>query len=185
MKHCWRSLVFGVLLLPVVFVLAAVTGLLPAAAADHSLPFEPLLAQAGLFARIHREAPNRDVSGMSIADLRAGADIYQKDCAVCHALPGESAAPIGAGMFPRAPQLLSPNGMVTDDSAGESYWKVKNGIRLTGMPSFSAALSEEQIWQVTALVKRADKLPPEVLDLLKAAPAVAVPPSAAAPAASH
>ena len=173
----WKPFVLGVLLLPVLFVLAAVTGLLPAAATDPSLPFEPLLAQAGLFARIHREAPNRDVSSMTNADLAAGAGIYQKDCAVCHSLPGQSAAPIGAGMFPRAPQLLSPNGMVTDDSAGETYWKVKNGIRLTGMPSFASALSEDQMWQVTALVKRADKLPPDVLALLKPVP----PPAPAAP----
>lgn len=70
-------------------------------------------------------------------------------------------------MLPRAPRLLSPDGMVTDDSAGETYWKVKNGIRLSGMPSFAKVLDENQMWQVTAVVKRADKLPPEVLSVLQ------------------
>jgi len=181
MKVCWVKFILGVFLLPVLFGLAALTGLLPAAATDRSMPFEPWLAEAGLFARIQREAPKRDVSGMSTADLVAGAGIYQKNCAVCHSLPGEAAAPVGAGMFPHAPQLLSPAGMVTDDAAGETYWKVKNGVRLTGMPSFSAVLSEDQMWQVTAVVKRADKLPPEVLAALKPQPPA---PSAAAPAAA-
>jgi thiosulfate dehydrogenase len=181
-KKFWIGLIVGVLLVPVIFVLAALLGLMPAAATDRSMPFEPLIAQAGLFARIEREAPKRDVSGMSTAELVAGAGIYQKNCAVCHALPGQSQEQIGAGMFPHAPQLMSADGMVTDDEAGETYWKVKNGIRLTGMPSFAASLSEDQMWQVTAVVKRADKLPPEVMDALK--PAVAPPPAAtpAAPA---
>src|SRR5215831_9919879 len=176
-KKFWVGLIVGIFVPPVLFVAAALLGLLPAAASDKSLPFEPLLAQAGLFARIHKEAPNRDVSGMTTADLVAGANVYQRSCAVCHALPGQPVAPIGAGMFPRAPQLLSPNGMVTDDEAGETYWKVKNGIRLTGMPSFAADLTEQQMWQVTAVVKRADKLPPEALDALKPQPVASPSPS--------
>ena len=179
MKRFWVGLMAGVLLVPVLFVAAALLGLLPAAATDRSMPFEPLLAQAGLFARIEREAPHRDVSGMSTAELVAGAGIYQKNCAVCHALPGQPQEQIGAGMFPHAPQLMSSDGMVTDDAAGETFWKVKNGIRLTGMPSFAASLTEDQMWEVTAVVKRADKLPAEVMAALKPQPAA--PPQAAAP----
>jgi mono/diheme cytochrome c family protein len=59
---------------------------------------------------------------------------------------------------------------VTDDPAGEVYWKVKNGIRLTGMPGFQASLTDEQMWQATALVVRADKLPIDAFDALKPAP---------------
>jgi len=38
------------------------------------------------------------------------------------------------------------------------------------MPGFQVSLADQQIWQVTALVARADKLPPEVLDALKPGP---------------
>ena len=172
------GLILGIILFFAIVVLAAQLGLLPAAANDPSMRFEPLIAETGLFARIERQAPKRDVSGMSTAELVAGAAVYQKNCAVCHGLPGQAQDAVGAGMFPRAPQLMSPDGMVTDDDAGETYWKVKNGIRLSGMPSFAKVLSEDQTWRVTALVKRADKLPPEVLDALKAqavAPATAQP----------
>jgi hypothetical protein len=45
---------------------------------------------------------------------------------------------------------------------------VKNGIRLTGMPSFDRALNDTQMWQVTLLLANADKpLPGNVLDYLK------------------
>jgi len=75
-------------------------------------------------------------------------------------------------MFPHAPQLFTPRGMVTDDPAGVTYWKVNNGIRLSGMPSFHAALTDDQMWQVTALLNRADKLPPEALEALNPAPVI-------------
>jgi len=44
--------------------------------------------------------------------------------------------------------------------AGETYWKIFNGIRLTGMPGFSKTLSETQMWQMALLLANADKLPP-------------------------
>ena len=166
----WTGVIVGVLLFPVIVVAVVYLGLLPAAANDSSMRFEPLLAETGLFARIARQAPSRDVSSMSTSDLVAGANVYQKNCAVCHGLPGGERNVVGGGMFPSAPRLLSPDGMVTGDSAGETYWKVKNGIRLSGMPSFSKVLSDDQMWQATAVVKRADKLPTEVIDALKPQP---------------
>ena len=59
---------------------------------------------------------------------------------------------------------------MTDDSAGETYWKVSGGIRMTGMPGYSGALSTTQIWQVSLLLANADKLPKSVTDGLVAAP---------------
>jgi mono/diheme cytochrome c family protein len=68
-------------------------------------------------------------------------------------------------MYPHPPKLLEGKG-VTDDEPGESYWKIANGIRLTGMPGFRPALSETQMWQVALLVANADKLPKAVHDPL-------------------
>jgi thiosulfate dehydrogenase len=171
MKYFVLGLLVGLLILPLVGAFYVMTGRLPAAATDHSLPFEKKIAHLALNARIHREAPDRDVSGLSTADLVAGAEIYNKDCAFCHGLPQQPASPEGRAMFPRAPQLFIHGG-VTDDPAGETYWKVDNGIRLSGMPSFHAALTGDQMWQVTALLNRADKLPPEALAALNPAPVI-------------
>jgi mono/diheme cytochrome c family protein len=51
---------------------------------------------------------------------------------------------------------------VSDDPVGETYWKIKNGIRLSGMPSYGHALTETQLWQVSLLLSKADQqLPAE------------------------
>lgn len=166
------GLVVGLLILPVAFVLYALSGRMPVATSDAPMPFEAELAGAGLYARIHRQASNRDVSNFTASELVMGADIYQKNCAVCHGLPNQAVPTIGQGEFPRPPQLFTVDGRVSDDAAGVTYWKVKNGIRLTGMPSFEKSLSDMQMWQVTALVARADKLPPQVMDALKPGPPI-------------
>jgi mono/diheme cytochrome c family protein len=76
-------------------------------------------------------------------------------------------------MFPRPPQLFRGKG-VTDDEPGETYWKVENGVRLTGMPGFEKSLSETQMWQVSLLLANADKLPDSVKQSLAAGPAAPV-----------
>jgi thiosulfate dehydrogenase len=55
---------------------------------------------------------------------------------------------------------------------GVTYWKVANGIRLTGMPGFNGSLNTEQIWQVSLLLANANKLPATVVSVLKEPPIV-------------
>jgi thiosulfate dehydrogenase len=69
-------------------------------------------------------------------------------------------------MYPNVPQLWKHG--VDDDPVGETYWKVSNGIRLTGMPGFKGALTDEQMWQVSQMLANAPKLPPDAMDVLKA-----------------
>jgi mono/diheme cytochrome c family protein len=69
-------------------------------------------------------------------------------------------------MYPQAPQLWKKHEAsdvvgVSDDEPGKTFWKVKNGIRLTGMPAYSHMLSEEQMWDVSLLLKVADKSLPD------------------------
>ena len=162
------GLVLGVLIFPMIVVLYLMMGFAPAAATAPSMPFERFIAGTALEKRISREAPHRDLSTFSTQDLASGAEIYKKNCAVCHGSYGQPAPPIAKAMYPEAPQLLTPEGMVTDDPVGVTYWKVSNGIRLSGMPSFGDILTEPQRWQVSALLARANKLPAEAQDALKA-----------------
>jgi thiosulfate dehydrogenase len=172
------GLILGILIVPAGLYLYIRSGAAPAAASDAPMPFEKFLARGGLHARIAKEAPQRDVASFTTGDLAAGADVYQKNCAFCHGLPQQSASAASRGMFPHAPQLFTADDTVTDDPPGVTYWKVKNGIRLTGMPSFNNALTDQQMWQVSALMARADNLPPDVLAALKPPP---LPPMLAAP----
>jgi len=136
-------------------------GLAPVATASSPLPFEKLITGIALNARVSKEAPKSSPIQPSDEVYMAGARIYRIDCAVCHGLPGQSQTAIAKGEFPKPPDLFKGKG-VSDDPAGETYWKVANGIRLTGMPGFSGSLSSDQMWQVSLLLANSDKLPAPV-----------------------
>ncbi len=167
----------GLLILPAALYLYVATGHAPVATADPSMPMEAFFAKMGRKSRILAEQPKRDLSTFSTGDLEAGASIYQNNCAFCHGLPNQPKPNAAKGMFPRAPQLLDKDDMVIDDPVGESFWKVQNGIRLSGMPGFKDSLSETQIWQVSALLAKAEQLPAEVSAKLKSKDATDPPPS--------
>ena len=168
------GLILGVLLVPISLFFYIRSGSAPTAATDAPMPFEKFIARGGLHARINKEAPQRDLASFTTGVLAAGAEVFQRNCAFCHGLPQQPPSAASKGMFPRAPQLFTADDTVTDDPPGVTYWKVRNGIRLTGMPSFKDALTDQQMWQVSALMARADKLPPDVLLELKPAPLPAI-----------
>jgi thiosulfate dehydrogenase len=155
------------------------TGTAPVATADEPMPFEGKLANMDLQARIDKEMPRTVPIAANEETYMAGADIYREHCAVCHGLPGQQQTAIARGMFPKPPALFRGKG-VTDDPAGETYWKVDNGIRLTGMPSFKDSLSTTQMWQVSVLLANADKISDRVKNELTSPPAPAAPAAASA-----
>src|ERR1700680_1182438 len=160
----------GFALFPTMFYLYLWSGLAPVKASAPPLPLEHLFAKTGLHAQMDKEFPK---SVPIVSDLNAwtaGAAIYRDNCSVCHGVPNRPETAIGAGMFPRAPQLFAGRDMVTDDPPGETFWKAKNGIRLTGMPGFSSSLTDEQLWQVSVMLASADKLPASVVQIISAEP---------------
>jgi thiosulfate dehydrogenase len=161
------------------------TGMAPVAATAQPMPFETLLAKKALHAKLQADAPKTVPLQPTTQNLLSGAMVYSHNCAFCHGMPQAAPSVEGSGMFPHAPQLFTQRGMVTDDPPGVTYWKVKNGIRLTGMPSFQKALTDQQIWQVSLLLREADKLPPEVTAALAPAPAPAAAPAKPAPEPKH
>lgn len=177
-----KGVIIGILLTILVFICGVYfyfsTGRAPVAATDSPLPYEMKLAHMAIDARVEKQkVPGSPV----VADEKsflAGADVYKQNCAMCHGLPDQSKPVIAQGMSPTPPQLFHGVG-VTDDPVAETYWKVENGIRLTGMPAFKGRLSETEIWQVSVLVANADKIPGSVKSALVAAPASQ---SSAAPA---
>ena len=160
-KDVTVGLIIGLALPPLAAISYFYFGLAPVATQSKPMPLEGFLAKKALHARIQREAPAGPPIEPTEGDLMSGAAIYREDCAVCHGLPGQQQTAIAKGMFPKPPQLLKGMG-VTDDPVQETYWKVRNGIRLTGMPSYSDSLSETQIWQVSQLLAKAHMLPDPV-----------------------
>lgn len=166
--------ILGLLIGAIVVVAAAFLyirfGTLPVAVADAPFPFERQIVHVPLNARIRSEMKTPPF-GTSEDVFEGGAHVYMQDCASCHGTPGHDVA-YAAHMYPHAPQLWKKhkNGKVvgvSDDDAGETYWKVANGIRLTGMPAYNHVLTDTQIWQVSLLLKNADQpLPDPVMQIL-------------------
>jgi mono/diheme cytochrome c family protein len=159
------SFVAGLLLIPLATFLYLAFGKPPVAAGDKPFPFEERVVQIPLDARIQRELPGTSPIAASDQNLNAGAGIFEDKCEECHGTADEASG-IGNKMFPPAPQFWRPHPSgemsVGDDPVGETYWKIKNGIRLTGMPAYGKVLTETQLWQVSLLLSMADKpLPAE------------------------
>ena len=165
MKKFAAGLIVGIIILLVCAFLYIWLGYAPVATAGSPLPLERKLASMALQARISREAPHQASIPATEDNLSAGAKIYSEECAVCHGVAGEPETAISKGMYPHPPQLFHGKG-VTDDPAGETYWKVANGIRLTGMPAFAASLTSTQMWQVSLLLANANQLPADVKTLI-------------------
>lgn len=161
--------VVGLILLPVCALFYIWFGYAPVATAGPPLPLEKRIASAALKARIKREAPKQAPLSPSDENLMAGAKAYREYCAVCHGMSGQPKTATAKGMYPPPPQLFHGKG-VTDDPVGETYWKVANGIRLTGMPAYKGSVSDEQLWQVSLLLANANHLPPAVAQFLGSEP---------------
>jgi thiosulfate dehydrogenase len=187
MKGFVFGLILGVLLVPVVGMLYFHLGHPPVAVADPGFPMEEQIVHVPLHARIDKEALKNAPIEPSAVNLQAGAVIYRQQCAACHGLY-PAASSFAGSMYPEAPQLWKPEGNgvvgVSDDPPGETFWKVDNGIRLSGMPSYRKILNPTQEWQVALLLANADKpLPAGVISLLQL-PLYAEPPATvSAPAA--
>lgn len=171
MRAFLLGLVLGLCILPVAVFVYFHLGHLPVAVADQPFPLEREIVHAPLHARIDKEMPKAAPIEASATNLEAGAHIYRQQCAACHGLYGRPST-FAPHMYPDAPQLWAPHSDgvvgVSDDPPGETYWKVANGIRLTGMPSYNKVLNPTQMWQVSLLLSKADQpLPPGVLGLLK------------------
>ena len=159
------GLIIGLILIPIGVYIYFTTGMAPVGTASQAMPFEKMLAKNALEARVEKEMPKTVPIAASDEAYAAGAKVYDGNCAVCHGLPNQPPTPISEGMFPKPPHLFAGKG-VTDDPPGETYWKVKNGIRLTGMPAFGKSLSDTQIWQVSVLLANADKVGANIKQLL-------------------
>lgn len=139
------------------------SGLIPANADATPGALETWMATTSLDATLQREAPKSpNPVALTEQNLLEGVTLYARNCAVCHgsASGTASASPIAKGLYQRPPQLASEG--VQDDPEGQTFWKVKHGVRLTGMPSFAATLSDREIWTLALFLKHMDKLPPPV-----------------------
>jgi hypothetical protein len=112
------------------------------------------------------------------ASVQAGAKAYAAHgCTNCHGGPGVNWAKFSEGMHPDPPDLKE---VVDHRSPAQLFWVVRNGINMTGMPSFAlAGAKDDEIWSIVAFLKKL----PGVSEADYKAWTASVPASPAAPAA--
>ena len=70
----------------------------------------------------------------------------------CHGAPGVNWAKFSEGLRPDPPDLKET---VNDRTPSQLFWVIKNGINMTGMPSFGlAGTKDEDIWSLVAFLKK-------------------------------
>ena len=87
------------------------------------------------------------------ASVQAGAKAYASHgCTTCHGGPGVNWAKFSEGLHPDPPDLKE---VVNDLSPAQLFWVIKNGINMTGMPSFAqAGAKDDDIWSIVAFLKK-------------------------------
>ncbi|HEV3157437.1 MAG TPA: cytochrome c [Candidatus Baltobacteraceae bacterium] len=141
--------------------LTIISGQIPANADASPSAFERWAARTSLNATVAHEAPKGDAPiRTDAANLESGLHLYANNCAVCHGVADAKPSTIAQGLYQRPPQLAKHG--VEDDPVGYTFWKVKHGIRLTGMPAFTKTLNDTQIWQISVFLSRMNHLPTDV-----------------------
>ncbi len=91
--------------------------------------------------------------------IERGVANYAAMCAQCHLAPGTSTSELYEGLNPKPPVLYKDSQFA--QVPNETFWVIKNGIKMTAMPAWGVYNSDEQIWDMIASVKAMDKMAPE------------------------
>lgn len=105
-------------------------------------------------ASIDRHANEMPPTSLDDAKIvQAGAKTYAAlGCANCHGAPGVKWQKFSEGLHPDPPDLKDVAGEL---SPAQLFWVIKNGINMTGMPSFEqAGAKDDELWSVVAFVKK-------------------------------
>jgi hypothetical protein len=79
---------------------------------------------------------------------------YSRMCG-CHGEPGKESS---ASFNPEPPELYKT---ADDWKPNELFWIVKNGIKMSAMPSFGERASDEELWETVAFLKVLPRISPD------------------------
>ena len=97
-----------------------------------------------------------DMPSTSLDDpavVQAGARAFSaRGCVNCHGGPGANWAKFSEGLHPSPPDLKE---VVNGLEPRQLFWVIKNGINMTGMPSFGpTGVPDGEIWTIVAFLKK-------------------------------
>ncbi|MCD0505869.1 c-type cytochrome [Bordetella petrii] len=86
-----------------------------------------------------------------------GFRLFRAHCVQCHGAPGVAPDPFARGLMPAPASLVDT---ARHWPAGEVYWVIRYGVKMTGMPAWQYRISDEEIWDVVAFMKTLPQLSP-------------------------
>ena len=119
--------------------------------------YEPEIVKWALIkvrtASVERNATDKAPTNFGSIEPAVGARAYAaQGCANCHGAPGVEWQKFSEGLRPDPPDLKE---VVEHRTPAQLFWVVKNGINMTGMPSFAnAGAKDEDIWAIVAFLKK-------------------------------
>lgn len=130
--------------------LVAVLGLVPIAASSGHFSITEAFLQFGKRRSVARHAPSLDPRELSAPWLVVkGATHYELGCRPCHGSPGTERTRVALAMLPPPPRLDARSHW----TAGEHFYIVKHGLKLTGMPAFPSQRRDDEVRAVVAFLE--------------------------------
>jgi mono/diheme cytochrome c family protein len=125
---------------------------------------EPPAAEAALARSVRGlavpRAYARRVNPVSLSPdvMAAGLAHYADHCASCHAADGSGKTELGAGLYPKAPDMRAEATQRLTD--GELFYVIEHGVRFTGMPAWSTGTPEGETasWQLVRVIRHLPRL---------------------------
>lgn len=115
---------------------------------------------------VEKHAENLNIPDLKSSDkINEGFIHYDEMCAGCHGAPGKSETDLAKGLNPDAPDLSKS---ATELTPKEIFWVTKNGIKMTGMPSWGKSHSDDKIWALVAFIEKLPGMSGAQYDSLKA-----------------
>jgi mono/diheme cytochrome c family protein len=99
--------------------------------------------------------------------IATGAEEYSEMCVQCHLAPGFESSDLRRGLNPEPPSLIEHG---ADDPPQQTFWIVKHGVKMTGMPAWGATHDDQSIWAMVAFVRKLPELSPEAYRAMAGAP---------------
>ena len=107
----------------------------------------------------------RDIAVPPLDDptlISAGGADYNEMCTGCHLQPGVEQSELAAAMYPRPPSLAR----VKRERPAETFWIIKHGIKMSGMPAWGATHDDRRMWAIVAFLQQLPRLTPAQYQIL-------------------
>ncbi len=85
------------------------------------------------------------------AQVAEGAGHYAAMCTGCHLAPGLSDTELRRGLYPQPPDLTKRR---AGSSPQRSFWILKHGLKLTGMPAWGTTHDDASLWGIVAFLEK-------------------------------